>query len=1147
MAEITFKSAGVRTREIDLSQPSRTGPVGIPAGIIGTSLEGPAFVPLTFANFRDFVTTFGESDGKKFGPIAVSQWLGNAQAVTYMRVLGSGDGKARNANGTVTNAGFTVGDRIVQESGIIGDNAFANSNAAGEIGGRTYFLGCFMSESNGSTIFSDAGIQTSGRRAATATLTINTNQAPMQNDTQFAITDASGVTKSFIFKTGNDTVDGSTNPAGRFIIGVQAETSDLNSSDASTRQTAANAVAAKVVTVIGTVDVQAAIGITATATDNVVTITQSTGGALGNNSGGNGNFTESADLQNKLAIVNFSGGFDSDHAVPILRGVLLAPSGVILHLSGNAAQNGSDAPSKANTAATANGVIVGREGAITGSLKLATQEFVMLMNGYSNADTSKKTHITASFDMTAPNYFANVFNTNPFKIEEEGHLLYGHYDIYPDLAAVTGSAAIKSGVYSKGAAGDSSKEDIALLLTSSVGRGSTATNKPVYEDFADRFSHAKTPFVISQNFGASPKNLFRIHLLSAGAGVSDRYKFSIENIRRNNSLTDGFGTFDLLVRKFNDTDEEPRVLETFRSLTLDTNSDRYIGRVIGDQHIFFNFDVSEANQKLVVDGSHPVRSRFIRVEMSDDVTNGNVDKTALPFGYRGPHHLVTSGTLLSNENDTSYIVSTLVQSIIEPPIPYRKTIAVGSGIKKRSDARFYWGANTTRQTSNSEPNSPSLFDKSFNTYVKHFPNHRTDFPNFSVGNNPGTADVSNTVLDSDRFNNNKFTLENIQVRTGSDGLADPEQWLSASYVRNGSISVNAANKTRGFNSTDLGKVGNIKFAKFTFFAQGGFDGVNIFDEEKSALSNTAVKREMDDPSSAGTSDSTVSAFRKATKVMSSKADVDVQVLAIPGIRHASVSDFAIQKIEDRFDAIYIMDIEERDQVNTVVTSSIQRPHVTNTVTSFKNRALDSSFAAAYFPDVVVTDPTLNTLVQVPPSVAVLGAYSLNDRVAHPWFAPAGFTRGALNTVEMPSVKLNRTNLDDLYEADINPIAEFPGIGITIWGQKTLQAANSALDRINVRRLLIDVRRKVRNVANSLLFEPNREETLERFTALVNPILQRVQEQSGVDRFKAVIDTSTTTQADVENNTIRGKIFLQPTRSVEFVALDFVVTNAGSNI
>ena len=195
----------------------------------------------------------------------------------------------------------------------------------------------------------------------------------------------------------------------------------------------------------------------------------------------------------------------------------------------------------------------------------------------------------------------------------------------------------------------------------------------------------------------------------------------------------------------------------------------------------------------------------------------------------------------------------------------------------------------------------------------------------------------------------------------------------------------------------------------------------------------------------------------------------------------------------------------------------------------------------------VTDPNTNTLIQVPPSVAVLGAYSLNDKVAHPWFAPAGFARGALNSVEVAAVRLNRTNLDDLYEADINPITAFPGTGVTIWGQKTLQSANSALDRINVRRLLINVRRKVKNVANTLLFEPNREETLEKFTALVNPILQRVQEQSGIDRYKAVIDTSTTTQADVENNTIRGKIFLQPTRSVEFVALDFVVTNAGSNI
>ncbi len=141
--------------------------------------------------------------------------------------------------------------------------------------------------------------------------------------------------------------------------------------------------------------------------------------------------------------------------------------------------------------------------------------------------------------------------------------------------------------------------------------------------------------------------------------------------------------------------------------------------------------------------------------------------------------------------------------------------------------------------------------------------------------------------------------------------------------------------------------------------------------------------------------------------------------------------------------------------------------------------------------------------------------------------------------------LNRNNLDDLYDKDINPIVKFPSTGPVIYGQKTLQAAQSALDRVNVRRLLIDIRRNVKRVAESLLFEPNRESTLERFSALVTPLLQRVQQEQGIDRFKVLIDTTTTTQADIENNTVRGKIFLQPTRSIEFVSIDFVVTNAGA--
>ena len=272
-------------------------------------------------------------------------------------------------------------------------------------------------------------------------------------------------------------------------------------------------------------------GLTAAPSETtVLTLTQNVKGVAGNTAIGGTIFTGDEYYANQTTKngaagpLAFSGGVTASSAVPILRGVLLAPSGVILHLSGNSAANGSDAPAKNTQAATANGVIVGREGSLTGSLNLASQEFVMLMNGYNNTDVSKKTHITASFDMTSPNYFANVFNTNPFKIEEEGHLLYSHYDVYPDLAAVTGSGIVTAGVYSKGSAA-SSMEDIALLLTSSVGRGLAVTDKPVYEDFEDRYTHGKTPFIISQNFGSSPKNLFRIHFLSDGKGMSNKFKF----------------------------------------------------------------------------------------------------------------------------------------------------------------------------------------------------------------------------------------------------------------------------------------------------------------------------------------------------------------------------------------------------------------------------------------------------------------------------------------------------------------------------------------------------------------------------------------------------------------------------------------------
>ena len=1018
---------GVRANEIDRSQPSPRGIDGIPAGVIGTAQQGPAFVPVTISNFQDFEAIFGVIDKVKdkslFGPVAAQQWLRNANALTYVRVLGAGDGKQRNNDDTVTNAGFVAGNQLPQDDGFLGDNPFANTGGLGA--GRVYFLGAYMSQSATSTIFSDAGIQTLGEQ----------------------------------------------------------------------------------------------------------------------------------------------------RAHPILRGVLFAASGTALTLSSS---NGiANVLSDTDDSSVTAGFITGTVNFVNGA-----PEFTMLIKGLKD---STKNIITASLDPVAGGYLPNAFNTDPAKIEERGHYLYTHYDVYSQYAVVTGSGLTQAGPDFINDLVDGQyvgSSDCVFLTTGALNRNTVSGDAPNYEGFTTRFDHARSPFVISQKFGGTAKNLFRIHAKGDGVikskssdptGGNTKFKISIENVRKSADPNDDYGTFDLIVRDFFDQDEASKQIplggNQFRGLSLNPGSDRYIGRIIGDRNVFYDFEQQTGFQKVVVEGKYASMSDLIRVEIHPDVENGEIDATALPVGFRGLDHLITSGSApLTSvvDNDLQTHTSELLKSTIEPPVPFRETLLLASGTASaRSKPSLYWGVQFERKSSTSNPNEDPVSEPTILSHTKFFPNfYGLNSANMNVitGSNAGQADSAGIVFDSDRFNNNIFTLENVQVLTGSGDKADAsgvglKEWK---YVRKGNIVPNEADKTRAWSVDDTGdqKVSNV--SKFSFPIQGGFDGVNIFNSDSANLTNSAAKGEMDDANRGQRSGPTVAAYFKALDVMADKSDVDIQLLAIPGIRQEVVTDQAILKVEDRFDALYLMDIEERDNVNTVVTSSIQKDkiNVSNTVTAFDGRNLDSSFAAAYFPDVTMQVDqksldsqtrvlrTKTTSVVVPPSVAVLGAFSANDRVAFPWFAPAGFSRGALAGVSEVKTKLNEDNIQDLNNAKVNPIQTFPNTGPVVFGQRTLQQAASALDRVNVRRLLIDIRRSVRQAANQILFEPNREATLARLSARVRPILQNVQQNAGIDRFKVIIDASTTSQADVENNVVRGKIFIQPTRTAEFISLDFVVTNAG---
>ena len=207
---------------------------------------------------------------------------------------------------------------------------------------------------------------------------------------------------------------------------------------------------------------------------------------------------------------------------------------------------------------------------------------------------------------------------------------------------------------------------------------------------------------------------------------------------------------------------------------------------------------------------------------------------------------------------------------------------------------------------------------------------------------------------------------------------------------------------------------------------------------------------------------------------------------------------------------------------------------------------DSNYAAMYWPWIQVPDTQLAGVNRwVPPSVVMGGIYAFNDKVAHPWYAPAGLNRGGIDVAIQAERKLTQADRDTLYDSNVNPIATFPGQGVTVFGQKTLQKKASALDRINVRRLLIKVKKFIASSSRFLLFEHNTAATRRRFLGIVNPYLENVQSQSGLNAFRVVMDETNNTPDTIDRNQLVGQLFLQPTRTAEFIVLDFTIQPTGA--
>ena len=361
-------------------------------------------------------------------------------------------------------------------------------------------------------------------------------------------------------------------------------------------------------------------------------------------------------------------------------------------------------------------------------------------------------------------------------------------------------------------------------------------------------------------------------------------------------------------------------------------------------------------------------------------------------------------------------------------------------------------------------------------------------------------------------NNSVFHLENMY------GDTDFDTSLSSTYSAGDQI---------------LGLTGSaIQQLKFAVPLQWGFDGRNPatpYSTGTDIANSNTQGFDLSDSSASGSV-----AYKRAINAVSNPDEFDINLLVTPGVihgLHSTVTNHAISKVEARADAFYIMDA-------TAIGDSIST--VKNTI-----KSLDTNYAGTYYPWIKIVDRDTSRPVFVPPSVVLPGVISYTDQVAHEWFAPAGLNRGGLTTVLEAKTRLTHAERDDLYENRINPIASFPGQGVVVFGQKTLQSKPSALDRINIRRLLIALRKFIASSSRFLVFEQNTQALRNRFLNIVNPYLEQVQQNSGLSAFRVVMDDSNNTPDVVDRNQLVGQIFIQPTRTAEFIVLDFVVQPTGA--
>ena len=1148
-----FVSPGIFIDEIDKSKIPGSG-LDIGPVVIGRSQRGPFMRPVRVESFAEFVELFGApvpgaaADGDPwrngslqaptYAAYAAQAWLKNNSPLTFVRIAGDQHSKAT----TTGYAGWAP-------------TATAPNVTVDDNGGA---YGLFLTDQY-------------GWRHASASFNMSQNLGMDDDLAQIALTSSDGTARSYLFKAG--ATNGAVHEAGGTAINyVHVDRSPAGN----TPTTRANALAAAINSANGHQG-----KITAAANKpntGDVTIFQDVAGDNGNTSILHSNLAAdditfmpkagaAASIHDQTGLF-MAGGSNRQGT---LAAVWYLNKGQTIRLSGALAQ--ADVTNFGTTEAAIRAYYTASVGQLIRSE--GDKTFTVLLGGNTKPNHAKDKKYEFTFNRDSAKFIRRVFNTNPGSTNSTITNTAENYwlgETFEGAVArnVTGSSA--GSVYGYLAAlTDGSTRHADHRFGQQASRTGWFFSQDVRSGYSG-FTPSGTQYV---------QNLFRFESLDDGDWAQNNLKISITDLRAPQHNYEKYGSFTVLIRRIEDIDNAPKVVERYSGLNLNPDSENFISRRIGDK--FLRWD--DTLRRYKEEGNYDNVSRFIRVIMNVDVeANGPKDPQMLPFGVRGPIRYktvyATSGstdfsttkpysdggeiTGLGAEDTNSFLEVAVGQvpykgtrltvagaagvlatrvlgessrnmwtgSFEFPIVPLRKS-ALSGALVNPTDAFF--GADTTRL---GEPNSVNKFDESVIEVLRPLPTGaRSDA--WTPSADPDSAS-GNTVWSW------HFTLDDLSGSHPTGEAANHAVAVYASGSRNAGKSYTASGSKGYRDVLDMG------YNKFTSPFFGGATGYDI--TEREPFRNTR----LDDQNRNEKLNYAYYSVKKAVDVCADQESLEYDVMVTPGVWDTTITDHMINVCESRGDALAIIDLPEDYTSEHEGKATVQNRigTVNAAVASLKGRGLNSSYGCAFYPWVQVRDTASDSgagqLVWVPPSVAALGTFSSTQKDAELWFAPAGFNRGGLTegsaglSVVNVRQKLTAKERDKLYEANINPIASFPSEGIVVFGQKTLQVTKSALDRINVRRLMIYIKKQVSRFASQILFEQNVQATWDRFASRVVPFLESIKTRFGLSDFKLVLDETTTTDDLIDQNILYAKIFLKPTRTIEFIALDFVITSTGAS-